>query len=392
MSVKGSNIIVRHTEYIGDVSAQASVFSVTPYSVNPGLNVTFPWLSNIANNYESYKFHKLHFVYKPICSTTTPGKVILAMDYDAADVTPTSKVVINSFESTTSCSPWDEITHISMQSNLLKFGVQRYVRSAGVPANTDVKTYDVGKFYVATSNTPSTPTTLGELYVSYEVELITPQLSNFVPAQFNNEPVGSPFWMQFARIAVNAAGVATLFSEYYNQLMFIIAQQQTVGGRAIVDIALNPNINKLVKFDYSCNQAATIGRPAGTPPPAFGGLQFCQSSGPFSLSIAQGSGGINSSWVTEPSPGMLETEVTLPNNALPVYRLSLPANSTSFLNAYTLQGAPNMQFETLPTISGLTPLERNEFVFNWAQQVLPSSLSAYNEVVKATQPRIVKLE
>jgi len=380
--MKGANIMVKHTEYIGDISAQASVFSVTPYSVNPGLNTTFPWLSNIANNYESYKFHNLHFEYKPICSTTTPGKVILAMDYDAADTPPTSKVVINSYESTTSCSPWDEITHVSKQSNLLKFGVQRYVRSAGVPANTDVKTYDVGRFYVATSNTPSSPTTLGELYVTYEVELITPQLSNFVPAQVGNEPVQSPFWIQFARIQTSAAGVASLFSEYYNQLMFIIAQQQIVGGRAVIDIAVNPSINKLIKFDFASNQVANIGRPTGTPGPADGGLGFSQNAGPYSLSIAQGSGGTNSSWITEPSPGLLEPDVVNANNALPVYRFSLAPNSTTFLNAYALSGAPNMGTSNLPTLGGIPPLNRDDFVFNWAAQILPSALSVTNEVVK----------
>jgi hypothetical protein len=264
---------------------------------------------------------------------------------------------------------------------LLKFGIQRYVRSAGVPANTDIKTYDVGRFYVATSNTPSSPTTLGELYVTYEIELITPQLSNFIAAQLINEPVGSPFWTQFARVVVSAAGVATLFSEYYNQLMFFIVKQQTVAGRAVLDIAVNPNINKLIKFDFASNQVANIGRPGGSAGPNDGGLEYNQSSGIYSYSIAQGSGGTNSSWITSPSPGLLAADADPSNDILPVYRFSLAPGSTTFLNAYTLQGAPDLvSSPLLPAIPGPAPTLREDFVFNWFAPTLPATYASDNQL------------
>jgi hypothetical protein len=251
----GSNIRVRHTEYIFDVTSTTAAFTTTPFAVNPGQVLTFPWLSKIAGNYESYKIHKLDFFYKPICPTSTPGKIMLAMDYDATDMSPQSKVIMMSYESAASASVWNEITQVSKQSNLLKFGVQRYVRTGAQPANTDLKTYDVGKFYVATSNTPATPTTLGELYVCYDVELITPQLNASLSESATKNPTPPEGASQFSKIATSVAGAISMVSDVMNAPLFCILQavKSASGVYTYMDIAVNPNIVKPIRFDLCCN-------------------------------------------------------------------------------------------------------------------------------------------
>jgi hypothetical protein len=52
------------------------------------------------------------------------------------------------------------------------------VRTTAVPAGEDQKTYDLGKLNVATQGLPSAGMTCGELWVTYEVELRKPQISN----------------------------------------------------------------------------------------------------------------------------------------------------------------------------------------------------------------------
>jgi len=379
MSSAGANIVVKHTEYIADVSSQSAAFAVTGYSINPGLNVTFPWLANLGLNFESYKFRKLHFQYKPICPTTTPGKVMLAVDYDAADLAPNSKVVINSYESSASSSVWDECTQISTLSNLLKFGVQRYVRTGAVPANTDIKTYDVGKLYVATSNTPATATTLGELYVSYEVELLTPQLSTSTVNQ-DGQSGTPPVWWQLGRIVVDQAGVASLSAEFYNQVLYLIGQQQIVGGKTIVDILINPTVAKYLRVDFSGPTAATIGLPTGVSN-AYNGnspVNYLQTSGGFSVNVFSSTSNYNRSWITPVGrPYDAASSPSAATNVYPGYRLSLPFGTTSNLNINGIDGAPDLGGPMMNQISADLPFPTiSDVPINWAGLTVASASSS----------------
>lgn len=195
--------VVVHREYIQDVTAADANFRNTTFSINPGLATTFPWLSAIAGRFESYLFRRLHFIYEPICPTTTPGAVMMAVDYDAVDTAPTSKVLLMSYRGAVRSAPWNITRFDATRGDLRKFGVQRFVRTSSNPANTDLKTYDVGNLQLATQNTPSTPTTLGELYVEYEVEFFTPQIPTTVTRSQRNVT-------QTAEIKIPAAGTGNI--------------------------------------------------------------------------------------------------------------------------------------------------------------------------------------
>ncbi len=173
-----ARIVVRHREYIADVAGSVG-FSNTAFSVNPGLVSTFPWLASIARNYESYKFRRLDFEFETQKSTATNGTLMMATDFDAADAAAGDKVDLMSFHNAVRSPVWAEARYRCDRKDLEKFGVQRYVRTAALASNLDIKTYDVGKFQIATQGCADT-TAIGELYVDYEVELMTPQRSNDV--------------------------------------------------------------------------------------------------------------------------------------------------------------------------------------------------------------------
>nr|QYF49889.1 MAG: hypothetical protein 2 [Zhejiang sediment noda-like virus 1] len=196
-------VVVAHREYIQDVTAADANFRNTTFSVNPGLATTFPWLSAIAGRFESYLFRRLHFIYEPICPTTTPGAVMMAVDYDAVDSAPTSKVVLMAYRGAVRSAPWNITRFDATRGDLRKFGVQRFVRTSSNPAGSDLKTYDVGNLQLATQNTPGAPTTLGELYVEYEVEFFTPQIPTTVVRSQRNVN-------QTARINIPAAGAGNI--------------------------------------------------------------------------------------------------------------------------------------------------------------------------------------
>jgi len=171
-----NHVTVTHKEYIQDITSNSVGFVLNSLSINPGVGGVFPWLSSIASRFESYIFDDLHFIYEPSTSTATPGSVMMAVDFDAGDTLPANKTILMANQSSTRTAVWSKQMYTATKGNLHKFGIQRYVRTAGLSNNLDVKTYDVGSFLLATSGTPASATTLGELYVQYRVRLFTPQI------------------------------------------------------------------------------------------------------------------------------------------------------------------------------------------------------------------------
>lgn len=173
-----SGIRVRHREYITELvsGATANVFEIRFNSgINPGLPSLFPWLSNIAIQYESYRLYSFKLMYSSEVATSQAGSVLAAIDYDASDSLPASKQQLMAYKSSVRCVPWEDCLLVAQPNELHKLGPQRFIRSGAV-ASTDVKTYDCGNVMMAVHNA-SANLLLGEIYVEYDVELFTPQLS-----------------------------------------------------------------------------------------------------------------------------------------------------------------------------------------------------------------------
>jgi len=177
MRDKEGSVVVRHREYISDVVSTGTGFLVSRYSINPGLATSFPWLSQVAQAYESYRFKKLKFLYQPSCSTTTAGTTLMAVDFDASDPSPTGKAQALNYHNATRSPPWSDQAQNCASEDLQKYP-QRFIRSGNLGPNQDVVLYDIGNLYVCTSGVSSG--TVGELHAEYEVELITPQVSDDV--------------------------------------------------------------------------------------------------------------------------------------------------------------------------------------------------------------------
>lgn len=172
----GGCVRIRHREYIAEMPGTSDgTFSVQGFSINPGIQATFPWLCSVAQNFEEYVFKKLHFAYETEQSTTAPGSLLMMVDYDAADAQPTSKTEIMAHRGATRTPIWGDTTFIATASDLFKTR-RLYIRTGSLGPNLDIKTYDVGNFFVACQGT-NTAGNLGELYVEYDVELYVPQLT-----------------------------------------------------------------------------------------------------------------------------------------------------------------------------------------------------------------------
>ena len=189
LSLNDGSVRITHCELFSDIgiattsalqypAGQGAFIQQQISPLNPGL---FPWLSQVANSYESYSFDKLEFTYDPFCSVGTQGTIIMAVDYDPTDkdsisTRPSSKTDLMSMEESVRTAVWSGISHKCKPKNLHKLFRERlcefYSNQTG---QTSESTKVVGTFYAAGFNASPAINQVGDLYVSYSVVLRTPQ-------------------------------------------------------------------------------------------------------------------------------------------------------------------------------------------------------------------------
>jgi hypothetical protein len=175
-TLRNGDAVIVHREYIDEIIGGAgspSAFNGQIFDINPGQASTFPWLSKIAANYESYSFKKLKFDYETEAASSLGGSLVMAVDYDATDAPPLTKQQAMAYRGSVRSAPWAACQHSSMLQDLSKLKTN-FIRPGAQPAGTDLKTYDIGKLFVISQGVGASAATLGELYVEYEVWLLTP--------------------------------------------------------------------------------------------------------------------------------------------------------------------------------------------------------------------------
>jgi len=176
-----SGFRIRHREYIKDIQSSVG-FNSSIFRINPGLPDLFPWLSSVANNFEEYKIHGM-IVWLNTSSATAVSSTNTALgiwgvvtQYDAAEPDFTDKQQCENYVGAQSTVPSNSIMHgieCMPGSNVLdKF----FVRTGDLSADLDIKFYDLGKVEVFTQGSQAV-STIGELWVSYDIEFTKPRLS-----------------------------------------------------------------------------------------------------------------------------------------------------------------------------------------------------------------------
>lgn len=188
------SIKIVNSEYIGDITATSgSTNSVSGYDVNPNSSI-FAWLNKIAAGYEKFRFTKLHFVYTPICPSSTTGMIVMAYDYDASDNPPASKTTMSAYGGSVRGNVWNKL-RCPMTIPPGWFFVGQSTGSIN-PLNTDIKFYDQSRFYMGVFNATAT-LPVGELSVEYEVEFSQPDISPIAPLSdvitFTSTSTTAPF-------------------------------------------------------------------------------------------------------------------------------------------------------------------------------------------------------
>jgi len=147
---------------------------------------TFPWLSNIAARFQQYKFKGIVFHYIPTSGATSGttntalGSVMMQTSYRSNDDAPLSKVELLNEYWSSEAAPCSSFAHPIECAPEESVSRMHYVRTGNVPSGDNVLLYDLGTTYVAVSGNPATGNTVGDLWVTYEVELSKPVLDSNV--------------------------------------------------------------------------------------------------------------------------------------------------------------------------------------------------------------------
>jgi len=173
---------VRHREYVQDITSH-NAFTLLSFALNPGQSETFPWLAQLAANYEEFDIEGMIFEFKSLASDAPTasfalGSVIMATSYNASNPNFQNKQQMENYEFASSCKPSCSMLHpieCDPHQNPIS---ELYVRTGSVPAGQDQRLYDLGNFQIAVVGMPTSfnGQVIGELWCSYQIALYKPKL------------------------------------------------------------------------------------------------------------------------------------------------------------------------------------------------------------------------
>lgn len=197
MHKSDQNVIIRHREFIATVNSSINYSVQSSFDINPGNYQLFPWLAGIAARFQEYKIRGMVFHYVPtsgsaVASTNAAlGAVMLQTSYRASDSAPTSKVeMLNEYNSNESV-PCEAFCHpIECDPKENPFNIQ-YVRSQTTPNVEDKLLYDLGTTHLAVQGCQTAGNPIGDLWVTYEIELKKPLVSSNITSSIRSFSLSS---------------------------------------------------------------------------------------------------------------------------------------------------------------------------------------------------------
>jgi len=181
-----SEVRVTHREFVKTISvpSDGTKFQNFTMDINPSNESMFPWLSKIAKNYQQYKINGMVVTFKSMTSEYTSsgalGTVGIATNYNVNDLPYSDLVSFENSQFAVVNKPSLNIVHAIECKEFARNGLQLYVRDANSESTqvSDPRFYDFAKVQIMTDGLPQEAnSTLGQLWVSYDITLLKPVVS-----------------------------------------------------------------------------------------------------------------------------------------------------------------------------------------------------------------------
>nr|WPR18626.1 MAG: capsid protein [Chemarfal virus 47] len=182
------DVWMSHREFIGPVYAKApasapfttSTFFTQTFPINAAMERTFPFLAQVASNFDMYDFKGLMFNYVPQYSESGDqnvlGKVMMVTQYDPEQAPFSSSVILQNYDYANSCKPSVPQVH-GVETARRQAAIEMYYTRTGA-SSKDLRWTDLGNFTIATEAIPMGASAvanqqipIGELWVTYRVKL-----------------------------------------------------------------------------------------------------------------------------------------------------------------------------------------------------------------------------
>jgi len=268
----GRGVRIRHKEFLGDLFGSTN-FNLEYFYLNPGMAETFPWLSEIAHNFTTYKFHGLVFCYNSMSAdalnstNTALGSITMATNYNVLQNPFLSKSEMDNYEFTCSTRPSASLMHpveCAQSQQPLRELYIRHGQLGGV--EDDLRFSDWGLFQIATKDQQAS-SNMGELWVTYDVEFFKPRITStpgigqyaYVKvATYDNTNVfgtGAASNLYYGSISVTLLAGALTLNGVFPGTYFI--HIQWAGSSAVI------NLGTVSYFDCSPNSSYYVGDATG---------------------------------------------------------------------------------------------------------------------------------
>jgi len=178
------SMTVCHREFVAPVNSLGILFNLTAYPINP-TSALFPWLSSLATSFELFRFKGLVIEFVATSATavsstnTALGSVILATEYNTLAPNFISQVQMEAYEYSTSTVPFTSCIH-PIECDPAQLTLSELYTDLGFSTG-DPRFTTLGNFQIATIGQQAAAV-IGELWVSYEVELIRPRILGGLPS------------------------------------------------------------------------------------------------------------------------------------------------------------------------------------------------------------------
>lgn len=261
----GADTKVKHCEFVHDLVAPDApgAFTNMTFQLDPTNSTTFPWLSSVARKYQRYKVKGMVIGYR---STSTDynnsGVVAISVNYDPAEVPYESmegllntKFAVSTKPSISMLAPVEcDPARSPMDGYYIKHNTSFDVNDATIRQTV------LGTVNIATSGLTLPPgSTLGQIYISYDIELLYPYMHKYqIPVPLTTLS-GVSGVINYANQAGVDTSLATLgygdLVGYGNmsgdQIGFRWLKTPTTGGSAWYDLVFPPGTYRLATLDAS---------------------------------------------------------------------------------------------------------------------------------------------
>jgi hypothetical protein len=227
-SKSDGSVVLKHSEYVADIVVPAGgaggPFALAAsIPINPSNDQAFPYVSQIADRFETYTIKRLRVRFEPFLATASQGCVMFMTDFDAGDPAPLSKAEMMNSHLASRTPVWASHS-IELDARDLQKIPKRFTLNKAPTSTSDSRLSNVGTLFIALSScTGAAASGIGELWFDYTIEFQTPQMP-----VLNEQAVGS-----------YTGAAAANYTPFLNGANLLALGQNTAIAQIVSGVGLN---------------------------------------------------------------------------------------------------------------------------------------------------------